>query len=136
MEVGAGDIVHLNILADKVTKVSKDICCCSNVSYTPDPTAKAINTTSNIWIKTWIPQLDCKDDCQLSPVMVMPVLSNTQNLHSPPPRAITFFQGYPKLIKVNELSSGHLKYAKRRRAVPKRPNTEFYIWSLRLVPFS
>jgi hypothetical protein len=62
MQVGAGYIVCLNILADVVTEVAKDIGGCSNGVYTLNQMLRVLDTSSNMWSQAWIPRLDCEDD--------------------------------------------------------------------------
>ena len=107
MEVSAGDIVRLNIPADVVAEVTKYIGRGSSGTYTADPTSRAINTPSNMRRESWIPWLNGKDHGYFHTVMVVSVLTDTQHLHGPPPRAITFFQRYTKLVEINQLPSRH-----------------------------
>ena len=121
IEAGARDIVHLDIPADVVTEVAKDIGRASNGTYTLNPMLRALHTPLNIWSLALIPWLDRKDDGNLCPVVVVSILFYTQYLHNSPPYAVTFLQCYPKLVTVNQYPSGHLEYTKRRRTVPKNP---------------
>ena len=107
MKVSAGDIVRLNIPADVVTEVTKYIGRGSSGTYTADPTSRAINTPSNMRWESWIPRLNCKDHGNFRPVVVVSVLTDTQHLHSPPTRAVTFFQRDTKLVEINQLPSRH-----------------------------
>ena len=107
MKVSAGDIVRLNIPADVVAEVTKYIVRGSSGTYTADPTSRVINTPSNMRWESWIPRLNCEDHGNFRPVVVVSILMDTQHLHSPPTRAITFFQRDTKLIKINQLPSRH-----------------------------
>ena len=107
MKVCAGDIVRLNIPADVIAEVTKYIGRGSSGTYTADPTSRAINTPSNMWWESWIPWLNCEDHGNFRPVVVVSVLTDTQHLHSPPTRAVTFFQRDTKLVEINHLPSRH-----------------------------
>ena len=65
-----------------------------------------------MWKQGRIPRLDCEDDGYLDTVVVMPVLSEAQHLHGPPPHVVASLKRSPKLIHVNEPPSWHLKNAK------------------------
>ncbi len=91
MEISDGDIVCLNILADVVAEVVKDICHGSNVVYTLDPTLRALDTPLSMRSQAWISWLNHKDDGYLCPVEVVPVFFDTQHLHGPSPHAVTLF---------------------------------------------
>ncbi len=101
MQVGAGDIVCLNIPADIVAEVAKDIGGCSNGTYTSNPLSRVLDTISNMWSQAWIPRLDRKDASNLCTMVVVSVFLDTQYLHSPPPHAVAFLQHSPKLFKFN-----------------------------------
>ena len=135
MEISARNIVRLNIRAHVVTEITEYVGGGTNVAYTPDPASRTFNTPSNMWRQCRIPRLDCKDDSNLRPMMVMPVLSDSLYLHSPPPCVGAFLQRHPKLVNVNLHSSRHLEYIKRKRKVPKTPNTKLNVRLLRLVAF-
>ena len=135
MEISARNSVCLNIRAHVVTEITEYIGGGTNVAYTPDPASRTLNTPSNMWRQSRIPRLDCKDDSDLCPVVVMPVLSDTQYLYSPPPCAVALLQRHPKLVNVNQHSLRHLECTKRKRKVPKTPNTKLNVRLLRLVAF-
>jgi hypothetical protein len=136
VKVRACDIVCLNIVANVVAKITESIGGCANGAQTSDPTLRVLNTSTNIWRKSWVPWHDCKDDSDLRAVVVVSILSDKMYLYSPPPRAIAFFMSHTKLVNVNEFPSGHLKHAKRKRAVPKAPDVELHVRLLSLVGFS
>ena len=71
-----------------------------------------IKAPSNMWKQGRIPRLDGEDDGHLDAVVVMPVLTNVQHLHSSSPCAVASLKCSPKLIYVNEPPSWHLKNAK------------------------
>jgi hypothetical protein len=87
MQVGAGDIVHLNILADVVAEIAKLLVVVQNGVYTSNLTSRALTTPSNMWSQACIPRLDCKYDGNLCTMVVVPIFLDTQYLHSPPPLA-------------------------------------------------
>jgi hypothetical protein len=62
MEISDKDIVCLDIPADVVAEVAKDVCCGSNVVYTLDPTSRALDTPSSMLSQAWISRLNRKDD--------------------------------------------------------------------------
>ncbi len=136
VKVRAWNIVRLIIVANVIAKIMENIGGCANGAQTSDPTLRALNTSTNIWRKSWVPWLDCKDDSDLCTMVVVSILSDTMYLYGPPPRAIAFFKSHTKLVNVNELPSGHLKNAKRKRAVPKAPDAELHVRPLSLVGFS
>ena len=107
MKVSARDIVRLNILADVVAEVTKYIGRGSSGTYTADPKSRAINTPSNMRWELWTPRLNCKDHGNYRPVVIVSVLTDMQHLHSPPTRAVTFFQQDTKLVEINQLLSRH-----------------------------
>ncbi len=127
VKVRAWNIVCLNIAANVTTKITKNIGGCANGTRTSDPTLRALNTSTNIWRKSWVPWLDRKDDSDLCAVVIVSILSDMMYLYGPPPHAIAFFKSHTKLVNVNELPSGHLKNAKRKRAVPKAPDAVLYV---------
>jgi hypothetical protein len=91
MKVSAGDIVHLDIPADIITKISKDIDCCSNSTPASDPSSRSLNATMNMWSQGRIPRLYRKDDCNFNTVVVVPILTDTMHLCGPSPHAVTLF---------------------------------------------
>jgi hypothetical protein len=121
VKVHAWNIVHFNIAANVIAKIMENIGGCANGVQASDPTTRVLNTSTNIWRKSWVPWLDCKDDSDLCAVVVVSILSDTIYFYGPHPHAIAFFRSHTKLVNINELPSGHLKNAKRKRAVPKAP---------------
>ena len=92
MKVSAGDIVRLNIPADIIAKISKDIDCCSNSTPASDPSSRSLNATTNMWSQGRIPRLYRKDhDCNFYTVVVVSILTDTMHLCGPSPRAVTLF---------------------------------------------
>ena len=91
MKVSAGDIVRLNIPADIVAEILKDIDCSSNNTPASDPSSRSLNATTNMWSQGWIPRLYRKDDCNFNTVVIVSVLSDSMHLCSPSPRAVTLF---------------------------------------------
>ncbi len=90
MKVSAGGIARLNIPADIIAKISKDIDCCSNSTPASDPSSWSLNATTNTWSQGRIPRLYPKqDDCNFNTVVVLPVLTDTMHLCVPSPRAGT-----------------------------------------------
>ncbi len=65
MEIGAGDIVRLNIHANVVTKIPKDIGGGANGTQTSDPASRMPDTSTNMCRQAWIPRLDGDDDSHL-----------------------------------------------------------------------
>ncbi len=65
--------------------------------------------------------------------MVVAVLSHPKYLEGPPTRPIALLKGDPELINADELTSRHLEYFDRRRAIPKRPYAELDVIALCLV---
>ena len=112
MEIGAWDIVHLNIHANVVAKIPKDIGGSANSMQTSDPASRTLKAPSNIRRQGRIPRLDCKDDSYLCAMMIMPVLLDVQQLHGPSPHAVASLERSPKLIHVNQPPLWHLKNAK------------------------
>ena len=135
MEIGAGDIVRLNIHTNIVTKVMEDIIGGANGMQTFDPVSRTLNTSTNMCRQSRIPRLDGKDDGHLDAVLVMSVLMDTMHCNGPPPSAVTLLQCHPKLNNVNQPPSGHLEHTKRRGTVPKPPHMKLHVRMLRLVAF-
>ncbi len=136
VKVSAWDIVRLNIAANIITKIMENIGGGANGTQTSDPMLRALNASSSIWRKSWIPWLDCKDDSDLCAMVAVSVFFDTMYLHGPPQRVIAFFKSHPKIININELPSGLLTNAKRKRAVPKAPDAELHVRPLNLLGFS
>jgi hypothetical protein len=132
VEVGAWDIVCLNIIANIIMKITENVGGGANGTQTSDPMSRVLNTPTSAWRKSWIPLLECKDKSGFCTVVVMSAFSDTISLHGPP----LFFQSHPKLINVNELPSGILKNTKSKMAVPKAPDAELHIRPLGLAGFS
>ena len=136
MEIGAGDIVCLNIHTNIVTKVTEHIVGGANGTQTSDPASRTLDTSANMCRQSQIPRLDGKDDGHLDAVLVMHVLTDTMYRCGPPPSAVTLLlQCHPKLVNVNQPPSGHLEHTKRRRTVPKKTHAKLHIRVLRLVAF-
>jgi hypothetical protein len=91
MEIGAGDIVRLNIRANVVAKIPKDIGGGANGMQLSDPALRMLDTSANMCRQGRIPRLDGKDDSHLNAVVVVPVLTDMMYHYSPPPCAVTLF---------------------------------------------
>jgi hypothetical protein len=91
MEISNGDIVCLDIPADRVTEVAKDVFHGFDVVHTLDPTLRVLVTPLSMRSQAWISRLNCKHDGYLCPVVVVSVFLDMQHLHGPSPRAITLF---------------------------------------------
>jgi len=87
MEIGAGDIVRLNIHTNMVTKVVEDIGGGANGTQTSDPASRMPNTSANMCRQSRIPRLNGKDDGHLHAMVVMPVLTDMVYRYGPPRRA-------------------------------------------------
>ena len=135
MEIGAGDIVRLNIRTNVVTKVAEDIGGGANGTQTSDPASRTLDTFASMCRQSRIPRLNGKDDGHLHAMVVMPVLTDTMYRYGPPRSAVTLLKCQPKLINVNQLPSGHLEHTERRRTVPKPPHAKLHVRVLRLVAF-
>jgi hypothetical protein len=135
MEIGAGDIVRLNIRTNVVTKVAEDIGGGANGTQTSDPASWTLDTSANMCRQRRIPRLNGKDDGHLHAMVVMTVLTDTMYCYGPPRSAVTLLKCQPKLINVNQLPSGHLEHTERRRTVPKPPHAKLHVRVLRLVAF-
>jgi hypothetical protein len=85
VEVSAWDIVCLNIPANIITKIAKNIAGGTNCAYTFDPASRTFNTLLSMWWQVRISWLDIKDDSHLHAMMIMPIHSDVHHLHSPPP---------------------------------------------------
>ncbi len=123
----------LNLRANLVTKVPKDVECFPHTLDTPNPTLKMLNTPTDLLRKCWIPRLDGKKDSDLGTVVIMPIFPYPENPQRPPPCSVSLLQRDPKLINVNQLLPGHLKNPKWGRTVPKAPDMELDMLSLSLV---
>ena len=135
VKVHAWNIVHFNIAANVIAKIMENIGGCANGVQASDPTTRALNTSTNIWRKSWVPWLDCKDDSDLCTMVVVSILSDTMHLHCPSPSAVASLKCSPKLINVDEPPTWHLKNAKGWGAIPESPHLKLNIWLLRLVAF-
>jgi hypothetical protein len=103
MEIGAGDIVRLNIHTNVVTKVAEDIVFGANGTQTSDPVSRMLDTSTNMCRQSRIPRLDGKDDGHLDAVVVMPILVTvTMYRYGPPPSAVTLLQCHPNLVNINQ----------------------------------
>ncbi len=123
----------LDLHANVVTEIPKDVGCCPHTLDTPNPMPRMLNTPTDLRRKSWIPRLDCKKDGDLCKVMIVPVFSNTKNLQRPPPSAVALLKSNPKLININQLLSRDPKNPKWGWAVPKAPDTELDVLPLSLV---
>ena len=65
IEIGAGDIVCLNIRTNVVTKVVEDIVGGANGTQTSDSALRTLNNSANMCRQSRIPHLDGKDDGHL-----------------------------------------------------------------------
>jgi hypothetical protein len=108
MEIGAGDIVRLNIRTNVVTKVVEDIGGGANGTQTSDPASRTLDTSTSMCRQSRIPRLNGKDDGHLHAMVVMPVLTDTMYRYGPPRSAVTLLKCQPKLVNVKQLPSGHL----------------------------
>ncbi len=135
MEIGAGDIVCLNIPAHIVAKVAEYVGGSANGTQTSDPVSRMLNTSTNMCRQSRIPRLNGKDDGHLDAVVVVPVLTDTMYHYGPPPSAVALFQHHPKLVNFNQPLLGHLEHTERRRTVPKPPHAKLHVRVLRLVAF-
>jgi hypothetical protein len=135
VKVSACDIVCLNIAANVIKKYTENIGGSANGAQKSDPMSRVLNTSTSIWRKSWVPWHN-HNDSDLCAMVVVSILSDTMDLHSPSPHAIAFFKSRPKLININELPSGLLKNANRKRAVPKALDAELHVRSLSLVGFN
>jgi hypothetical protein len=61
MEIGAGDIVRLNIHTTVVAKAAEDIGDGANGMKTSDPASRTLDTSSNMCRQSRIPRLNGKD---------------------------------------------------------------------------
>ena len=135
MEIGAGDIVRLNIRTNVVAKVAEDIGGGANGTQTSDPASRTLDTSANMCRQSRIPRLNGKDDGHLHAMVIMPVLTDTMYRYGPPRSVVTLLKCQPKLVNVNQPPSGHLEHTERRRTVPKTPHAKLHIQVLRLVAF-
>jgi hypothetical protein len=136
MEIGAGDIVRLNIHTNVVTKVAEDIVFGANGTQTSDPVSRMLDTSTNMCRQSRIPRLDGKDDGHLDAVVVMPILVTvTMYRYGPPPSAVTLLQCHPKLVNINQPPWGHLEHTERGGAVLNPPHAKLHVRVLRLVAF-
>ncbi len=135
IEIGARDIVRLNIPAHVVAEVVEYVGGGANGTQTSDPASRMLNTSTNMCRQSRIPWLDGKDDGHLDAVVVVHVLTDTMNHYDPPPSAVALFQRHPKLVNINQPLSGHLEHTKRRRTVPKPQHAKLHVQVLRLVAF-
>jgi len=67
MEIGAGDIVCLNIRTNIVAKVAEDIGGDANGTQTSDSASRTLDTSANMCRQSRIPRLNGKDDGHLTP---------------------------------------------------------------------
>ncbi len=88
-----------------------------------------------MWSQGRIPRLDCKNDGNLHPMVIVSFLTDTQYLQSPPPHAVAFLQSYHKLVNANQLPLGHLVHTKQKRTIPKTPDAKLDDGLLRLIAF-
>ena len=136
MEIGAGDIVRLNIHTNVVTKVAEDIVFGANGMQTSDPVSRMLDTSTNLCRQSRIPRLDGKDDGHLDAVVVMPILVTvTMYRYGPPPSAVTLLQCHPKLVNINQPPWGHLEHTERGGTVLNPPHAKLHVRVLRLVAF-
>jgi hypothetical protein len=133
VKVCAWDVVCLNIAANIITIITENIGGGANSVQTSDPLSRALITSTSIQRKSWVPWLDCKDNSDLCVMVVVPILFDMVYRHIPPICAIVFFKTHPKLININELPSGLLNNAKRKRVVPEAPEAELNIRLLSLI---
>ncbi len=84
MEIGAGNIVRLNIRTNVVAKVTEDIGGGANGTQTSNPASRMLDASSNMFMQSWIPQLNGKDDGHLHAMVVMPVLTDSMYCYGPP----------------------------------------------------
>ncbi len=76
----------LFLQTDMITKIPEDVDCCANSLDILDPMPRALNTFTDVQQKSWIPQLDCKKDCNHGTVVVVPIFSHPENPQCPPPK--------------------------------------------------
>jgi hypothetical protein len=82
-----------------------------------------------------ISRLYCKQYCELTPSHIMTILTNTMNLHSPPPCPITFLKGNSELIHINELPPRHLIDTKGGDTIEETVYPELCVITIGLVGF-
>jgi hypothetical protein len=123
----------LYLRADMITEILEDVYCCAYSMDTPDPMPRTLNTPMDVRRKSWIPRLDGKKDSDLGTMVIVPIFPYPENPQRPTPCAVALLRQDPELIHVNQLMLGDTKNTKWGWTVPKAPDTELDILSLRLV---
>jgi hypothetical protein len=126
----------LNLGANVITEITKNVGCCPTAVYTPNPTLRTLHSSKDVQGEPRIPRLNRKHNRDLGTKMVVPIFTHPKNPQCPSPRVVALLHCNTKLIDVNELASRHLKNSERGGAVNEAPDTELDIRPLSLLGFS
>ena len=130
------DSILLNLGANVITEITKNVGCCPTAVHAPNPTPRTLHTSEDVRGEPRIPWLNREYNCDLGTKMVVPIFLHPKDSKCPSPRAVALLHRNPELIDVNELASGHLKNSERGGAVKEAPDTELDVFPLSLVGFS
>jgi len=103
----------LNIGTYVIAKITKDICSCPNAMHAPNPTTRTLHTSEDMQGEPWVPRLNCKNNSDLRPMVIMPIFTYPKNPQGPPTCAVALLHRHTELINVDELAPGHLKNTNR-----------------------
>jgi hypothetical protein len=80
MVVHHGHTKMLNLRAYVVTKIVENVDFCANAMHAPNSMSRMLYTSADMWGKPWIPRVNCKEDCNVGTMVIVPIFPHMKNL--------------------------------------------------------
>jgi hypothetical protein len=106
MVIRNGHTKLLDLGANMVTEIVKNIDCCANVLQALNPMLMPLYTSTDQWGEPWVPWLNCNKNCNVCTMVIVPIFLHTKTCKAHPPVRLHFSIVIPNLSTSINLCQG------------------------------